>query len=261
MTSADDNHSPEDQFAVQLSAWQNSELLAHPINGDLSLRVISRAEDAHWQPCPIPNTEVRLLEFREGSNNRFTALLRLTPDAELSDLGFWRKLEALIFQGSLTLNNQDTASGSYVRLPDLEHTLRLNDGESFWPLQGHMYVAFSGGNYSDHDSEPRSINTNANDAWLPGPAEGIEVLPLHVHGSANAMLLRWTQSTTFQPQIDPKGEEILVLSGSLSDERGRYTAGTWIRNPEVSWQYWSGSPGTVVFYKSGHFQSDAGVDD
>jgi len=261
MTSADDNHSPKDQYADQLSAWQNSAVLAHPVNGDLSMRVVDDADNAHWQPCPIPNTEVRLLEYREGSNPRFTALLRLTPDTRVSNLGFWRKLEALVFQGSLSLAKQKAKGGSYIRLPDLQHTLCLNDGTACWPLEGHLYVAFSGGNYSDKDSETRLIDTQSSDAWLPGPSEGINVMPLHVHGSANAMLLQWTKSTAFQPQLDPKGEEILVLSGSLSDERGRYTAGTWIRNPEISWQHWSGTAGTVVLYKTGHFKSSDGVNE
>jgi len=260
MTSADDKPSPEDQYVDQLGAWQSSSVLAHPVNGDLSLRVVNTADDAQWQPCPIPNTEVRLLEYRIGSNPRFTALLRLTPDTPVSNLGFWRKLEALVFQGSLTIAQQEAQGGSYVRLPDLQHTLCLNDGKALWPLDGHMYVAYSGGNYSDEDSEPRLINTETGDAWLPGPTDGIEVLPLHVHGSASAMLIRWNQSATFQPQLDPKGEEILVLNGSLSDERGHYTTGTWIRNPEISWQQWSGTADTVVFYKSGHFKSGNGSD-
>lgn len=261
MTSVDDNHSPKDQYVDQLIAWQNSDVLAHPVNGDLSLRVVIDDQDAQWQPCPIANTQVRLLEYRQGANPRFSALLRLTPNTQSSNLGFWRKLETLVFQGSLNLAETQVKGGSYVRLPDLQHPMRLNDGDSHWPLEGHMYVAYSGGNYSDSDSEPRLIHTDSTDAWLPGPTDGIKVLPLHVHGSANAMLLQWTQTAAFQPQLDPKGEEILVLNGSLFDERGQYTAGTWIRNPEISWQHWSGTAGTVVLYKSGHFQSSDSADD
>ena len=243
------------QFADQLDAWQSSDALSHPLNGDLSMRVVSLADEAKWQPSPIENTEVRLLEYRDGSNPRFTALLRLSPGASESDLGYWRMLEALILNGSLTLTDIMADCGNYLRLPRLKHSLFLKGGNPCWPLEGQLYVAYAGGHYSKEDKEPRLIDTQREDAWLPGPTDAVEVLPLHVHGPANAMLLRWTDIASFQPQIDPKGEEILVLNGSLADERGRYSPGTWIRNPEISWQHWSGTPGTVIFYKSGHFHS------
>lgn len=243
----------EEQFADQLQAWQRSPLLDHPLNGDLSLRVIAFDEEAHWKPCPFPNIEIRLLEYRGGTNARFTAILRLAKGFTTSDIGCWQKLEMLVLSGSLSYADLVAQGGSYIRVPKLEYNLRLDDGATYWPLDGHLYVAFAGGNYAQGDGEARSIDACEEDVWLPGPTEGTEVLPLHVHGSANAMLVRWNQTATFQPQLDPKGEEILVLSGFLTDEDGRYTAGTWIRNPEVSWQHWSGTQGTVVFYKTGHF--------
>ncbi len=255
-----DYNSKHEQFADQLDAWRSSAVLSHPLHGDLALRVVALPEDARWQPCPIPNTEVRLLEYRGGSNPRFTALLRQTQNIDACDLGYWRRLEVMVLGGALDLTDSVADGGNYVRLPALEHPLQFIPGKPFWPLQGHLYVAFSGGNYLKDDDERRSIATDVPDAWLPGPTNGIEVLPLHVHGSANVMLLRWTQTASFQPQLDPKGEEILVLSGALADERGRYEAGTWVRNPEVSWQHWSGAKGTVVFYKTGHFNADDNTD-
>ena len=249
------NNSLKSQFADQLDAWQSSDLLSHPLNGDLTLRMVASAKDAVWQPCPIENIEVRLLEYRGGSNPRFTAIMRLTTGASKSDLGYWQKLEALMLNGSLNLAQMVTVNSHYIRLPQLKHALQLNGGDPCWPLEGQIYVAYAGGHYAENDKEPRLIDTQNEEAWLPGPTDAVEVLPLHVHGSASAMLLRWTDVATFQPQIDPKGEEILVLSGSLADERGRYEPGTWIRNPEISWQHWSGTPGTVIFYKSGHFHA------
>jgi len=204
---------------------------------------------------------VRLLEYRDGENPRFTALLRLTENASATELGYWRKLEALVLNGSLSFANHSLEGGHYARLPALEHPLWMHSGSTYWPVQGHLYVAFAGGNYAANDDQSRTIDTRLNEEWLPGPAEGIEVMPLHVHGSANAMLLRWTSASSFQPNLDPKGEEILVLQGALSDERGRYTAGTWIRNPEISWQIWSGTKDTVIFYKSGHFHASETADE
>jgi len=256
-----DPESLKDQFAEQLLAWQTSAVLERPLNADLSVRTVVPADEAAWQSCPIPDVEVRLLEYRGGDNPRFTALLRLQPGVHESKLGYWRQLEAVILSGKLRLAKAQIHSGHYLRVPELQHTLCLDDGDPHWQVAAHLYVAFAGGHYSKEDTEPRAIDTAPDDAWLPGPIDGIEVLPLHVHGSANAMLLRWTQHATFQPHLDPKGEELLVLSGKLADERGHYHAGTWIRNPEISWQHWSGTEGTVVFYKSGHFRATDGQDD
>ncbi|MBX2839279.1 MAG: cupin domain-containing protein, partial [Gammaproteobacteria bacterium] len=58
---------------------------------------------------------------------------------------------------------------------------------------------------------------------------------------------------SFHPKLDPQGEEVYVLSGELRDVDGTYHAGSWIRNPVPFWQAWSGQPGTMIFYKSGHF--------
>jgi len=261
MKPTDNPHSLKDRFADQLDAWQSHRLLAHPLNGDLSSRIVASADDADWQSCPIDDTEIRLLEYRGGNNPRFTALLRLAKGVSQADLGCWRKLEALVLNGALDLQDTEAISGCYVRVPALQHALKLSDGDDHWPIQAQLYVAFAGGHYPKEDEEPRSIDTQPDSAWLPGPIDGIEVMPLHVHGSANAMLLRWTESVSFRPTLDPKGEELLVLQGQLADEHGHYEPGTWIRNPEVDWQHWSARQGTVVFYKSGHFHASDSAHD
>jgi len=237
------NDALKDQFADQLRAWVASDLLAKPLRSDLSMRAVESLESAVWQPCPIANTEVRLLEFRNGENPRFTALIRLKNNATTAELGYWRKLEALVLSGHLQFGEQRLPTGHYIRLPALVSGLTLNSDASSVQNDACIYIAFAGGHYPKEDDEPRIIDTSPTADWLPGPDSGIEVMPLHVHGSANAMLLR--------------GEEILVLRGALSDENGTYKSGTWIRNPVVSWQHWSGTKGTVVFYKSGHFQASA----
>jgi hypothetical protein len=256
MNLPDSKNALQAQFAHQLSAWRHAPILSQPVNADFALRVVAAPETAIWQDCPIPDTQIRLLEYQEGKNSRFTALLRLTPTASYSTLGYWQKLEALVLNQTLGIANVATTAGHYVRLPALEHPLSLRQSRAGWPLAADLYVALGGGHFPKADEEPRSIDTHIEAGWLPGPAEGIEVLPLHGHGSVNAMLIRWTADTAFQPQLDPKGEEILVLDGTLADERGRYKAGTWIRNPEISWQHWSGVKDTVVFYKSGHFSRE-----
>jgi len=79
-------------------------------------------------------------------------------------------------------------------------------------------------------------------------------MPLHMHNGANSMLVRWLAPVTFRPKLDPLGEEVLVINGTLADELGNYPAGSWIRNPVASWQAWGGLAGTVIYYKNGHLE-------
>jgi len=255
MKPSENPSSLHERFTHQLEEWIASPALRQPIEADLSLRTVCLPDDALWQPCPIPNTEVRMLEYREGDNARFTALLRLSAEASSADLGCWKKLEILVAGGELMLDELGVPGGHYLRLPELNHAMSLRNAPSHWTMDAQIYLAFAGGHFPKEDDEPRVIDTRPGDAWLPGPIEGISVMPLHVHGSANAMLLRWTENVSFQPNIDPQGEELLVLQGALVDETGVYPPGTWIRNPKISWQHWSGTQGTVVFYKSGHFHA------
>ncbi len=47
----------------------------------------------------------------------------------------------------------------------------------------------------------------------------------------------------------PGGEEFFVLEGSIEDELGRYTAGTYVRNPPGSWHKPKTEDGCVIFVK------------
>ena len=108
------------------------------------------------------------------------------------------------------------------------------------------------GQLEDTDLQRRCINLADANLWLPGPVKHTEVLPLHMHNGNNSMLVRWQKATTFQPRLDPRGEEVLVIRGNVHDNNGDYPAGSWIRNPVASWQAWSGDAHSIVYYKNGH---------
>ena len=99
----------------------------------------------------------------------------------------------------------------------------------------------------------RHIDTLVADNWLPGPVEGTEVIPLHVYEGRSILLIRWSEAAWFKPQLDPQGEELFVIKGVVHDALGSYGVGSWIRNPIPAWQAWGGHPGTIAYYKNGHF--------
>jgi anti-sigma factor ChrR (cupin superfamily) len=71
--------------------------------------------------------------------------------------------------------------------------------------------------------------------WLASPMEGVWRKPLAredaERGHATS-IVRYDPGAHFSSHDHPQGEEILVLSGTFSDESGDYPAGTYFRNPE-----------------------------
>lgn len=72
-------------------------------------------------------------------------------------------------------------------------------------------------------------------AWQPSPSPTVWRKRLELHGDVErgrvTSVVRYDPESAFPPHDHPEGEEILVLSGTLSDEQGDYPAGTYILNP------------------------------
>ena len=66
--------------------------------------------------------------------------------------------------------------------------------------------------------------------WQPF-RPGVEIYPIHGSGNATAAaLLRYQKGARVPRHSHPAHEHIVVLSGSQSDEHGRYGAGTVVVN-------------------------------
>ena len=73
--------------------------------------------------------------------------------------------------------------------------------------------------------------------WSPSPMAGVERRLLDRRGDEVARatsIVRYAPASRFERHGHGGGEEILVLEGCLSDERGDYAAGTYLRNPPGS---------------------------
>jgi len=225
-------------------------------NADIELRAQMQAEHAVWQSTKLPGLSLCVLEYTNGADPRMTALVRL--DSSSTGVAIpATELELLVQHGIIADDNTEYLHPYYLRQPrdisgnNQEVTLHPGSQTS---LQGDTQLEFyvATGQLPITDTERRCINLADNSLWLPGPVEHTEVMPLHMHNGANSMLVRWLAPVTFRPRLDPLGEEVLVINGTLTDELGNYSAGSWIRNPVASWQAWGGRKGTVIYYKNGH---------
>ncbi|MEM7007696.1 MAG: cupin domain-containing protein [Thermodesulfobacteriota bacterium] len=80
-----------------------------------------------------------------------------------------------------------------------------------------------------------SVDTNQI-KWQESPSGSVWRKRLHLVGPAEAgqvtSLVMYEANSDFHAHAHPGGEEILVLGGTFSDERGDFKAGTYLLNPE-----------------------------
>lgn len=88
--------------------------------------------------------------------------------------------------------------------------------------------------------------------WVASPQRGVERVMLDRVGEEKARatsIVRYTPDSTFPHHLHPRGEEILVLSGSFSEQDETYPAGWYLRNPPGSSHQPSSGEGALLFVK------------
>ncbi len=153
-------------------------------------------------------------------------------------------LEILVLQGSCKHNNNAYNEYHYLRIPG---TSPITGG----PQGCRLFVKYN--QFMAGDTGERIIDTSEKSKWLPGPVDGIRIRPLHVFNTESIMLLHWQRAEEFRPNLDPQGEELLVIKGLLQNKDQLFQPYSWLRNPVEDWRSWHGSTDTLVYYKSGHF--------
>ncbi len=94
--------------------------------------------------------------------------------------------------------------------------------------------------------------------WLASPSPGVSRRMLDRVGDEAARattLVRYAPDSVFPEHAHPDGEEILVLDGSFSDERGHHGPGTYLRNPDGSRHAPRSEGGCTLFVKLRQFQA------
>lgn len=84
------------------------------------------------------------------------------------------------------------------------------------------------------DLQQRVVLDTTTLGWTPSPMAGVERRLLDRRGGEVARatsIVRYAPGSRFERHVHGGGEEILVLEGTFSDERGDYPAGTYLRNP------------------------------
>lgn len=109
------------------------------------------------------------------------------------------------------------------------------------------------------DFSKRVVIDTQQQEWVASPMAGVWRKPLAreeaERGHATS-IVRFEPGSRFSSHDHPKGEEILVLQGTFSDESGDYPAGYYFRNPEGFRHGPFSEEGCVILVKLHQFQPD-----
>ena len=84
------------------------------------------------------------------------------------------------------------------------------------------------------DFNERLVIETSKRQWIDSPSNGVRRIPLEreeAESGHTTSVVEYLPGTSFSEHSHPLGEEIFVLKGTFSDEKGDYPAGTYIRNP------------------------------
>jgi len=213
------------------------------LNTDYSRRVVILPDDVSWSASPEPGVDRRRLERDGDEVARATSIVRYAPGSKFAAHVHGGGEEFLVLEGVFEDENGAYPVGTYVRHPvGSQHSPFSTAGTT-------IFVKLR--QFDPLDQTLLRVRTTEA-AFEPGADPGLSVLPLHVYGDERVSLLRFAPGTRAKAHGHPRGEELLVLEGMLSDEHGNYPAGTWIRSPAGSQHHPYSDSGCLLYSKVGH---------
>ncbi len=213
------------------------------INEDLGRFAKVDTNAVSWVPSPSGGVERKMLERDGDEVARATTIVRFAPDSSFPEHEHGAGEEFLVLDGVFSDETGDFPVGCYVRNPKgTAHAPSSKNGCT-------IFVKLR--QFQEDDNKQFVINTHSAE-WQPHKVAGISVLPLHRHNKEFVRLSRYEPGARFPYHKHPRGEEVLVLDGSLSDEQGTYPAGTWVRFPHGSDHTPFSDEGCTLYVKSGH---------
>nr|WP_010131752.1 cupin domain-containing protein [Microbulbifer agarilyticus] len=215
------------------------------INGDFSQRVVVRPQQYDWVASPMPGVERMMLDRIGDEVARATSLVRYAPNSAFSPHVHGGGEEFLVLEGVFSDEHRNYGKGSYVRNPiGTSHTPKIGEEGATIFVKLHQF--------DEADTEQKVIDTTTQ-PWLPGLVSGLQVMPLHEHGTERVALVKWAPNTQFNSHQHWGGEEIFVIEGTFYDEHGSYPAGSWLRSPHFSRHTpFTKEDGALIYVKTGH---------
>lgn len=215
------------------------------INDDFNQRVVINHHDLPWVPSPELGVDRRMLERQGNEIAKATSIVRYQAGSKFQAHQHELGEEIFVLDGTFSDETGNYRAGTYImNPPGSSHALYSESGCTLFVKLRHL---------SSEQVIREVIDTKAA-PWYQGMVPGLKVMPLMQQGSGST-LVKWAPQTFFNPHRHYGGEEIFVVDGVFEDEHGRYSAGTWIRNPHMSMHKPFSNEGCTIFVKTGHLLS------
>ena len=214
------------------------------LRADFSKRVVVATRDEPWVPSPQHGVDRRMLDRIGGEVARATSLVRYAPASVFPPHPHEGGEEFLVLDGVFSDEHGDYPAGTYVRNPPgSAHAPRTEGGCTIFVKLRQM-----------RPDERRHVVLNTADASWSADSLGRSRLQLFVSpdGTEDVAMERLAPGATIAPYACRGGEEILVLSGVLSDQSGDHGPGVWLRNPDGFHNALASRDGCTYWVKRGH---------
>lgn len=218
---------------------------AEGLNGDLSLFARIDTNEIDWQPSPSPSVFRKRLDLAgDKEASRVTSVVRYEPNSLFHSHPHPDGEEILVLDGVFSDEHGDYPAGTFLLNPEgFEHAPRSKEGCI-------LFVKLR-----QYPGPRRHVTLDTSKgSWRPGLSAGIEVQDLYREDGhlEHIRLARFAPGAATPEHEHRGGEEVFVIEGSVEDEFGIHSAGTWVRYPDGSRHTAHSSTGALLYVKSGH---------
>ncbi len=207
------------------------------LNENLGIRTTVHAAELDWAPSPTGGIDRRMLFRVGGEKARATSIVRYAPGSRFPYHQHPGGEEILVLDGTFQDETGDFPAGSYIRNPP---------GTGHAPGSDEGCVIFV-----------KLWQFRADDlecvARLPEPGDASS-LTLFDNGHERVGLESWDAGGLIEI-THSEGLELLVISGSLEDDREKFRELSWLRLPGgQNLRARAGDRGARIWFKSGPLQ-------
>ena len=215
-------------------------------NADFQSRASVINKDNEWLPSPMPGVHRKMLDRIGDEVARATTIVRYAPGSQFSEHTHTGGEEFIVLEGVFQDQSGDFPAGSYVRNPPQSaHTPSSKPG---------CIIFVKLWQFDMTDRTP--VHLNMNDIALsPDTARpGVKVGDIYSDDRETVRVEEWEAGTISTIETND-GAEILVLSGSLSENGETLQQHDWLRLPDgYTAVLKAGETGVKIWLKTGHLK-------
>ncbi|MDC1399357.1 cupin domain-containing protein [Yoonia sp.] len=211
------------------------------LNADFTQRVLLHSQDIPWKASPMAGVDRRMLDRIGDEVARATSLVRYAPGSQFSAHTHTGGEEFIVLEGVFQDEHGDYPAGTYVRNPPTtSHTPGAAEGcvifVKLWQF----------------DADDRNQFRSEMDADLVADGSGMHVNLLHKDARETVRFVVLDAGSTLT-ETPLGGAELLMISGSATENGDGLTVGSWLRLPQdMQLKVTAGAQGAKFWIKTGH---------